>query len=234
MTVLKLPEEHRPTGVFYKKCALGVDLSASFVGELRGLDEHLYPVWHQHKLLWDNVINDVAGAIEDPRYTIESKFGELNFGFVLTDGKGRPRDDGHWHVWRLCRGYGWAHVVKLESNTDQVYLNLVVRSLYLQDRFNTKYRGRGYSKYLEGLDIQKRHKEVEAARGLQGDIMKANSAIMGRVMENFSRNVTAPTRPTKDVIMSGAGISKRARITREITDREGGLILPDNFGNEGG
>jgi len=229
MTVLRLPEEHRPVGYYYKKCALGVDLPASFVYELRGLDEHLYPVWHQHKLLWDNIINADSGPIEDCRYTIESKFGELNFGFVLTDGAGRPRDDGHWHVWRLCRGYGWAHVVKLEVNDDSLYLSLVVKQLYLQDQFNRKYRGRGYSKYLEDLDIQKRHKEVEAARELQGDIMKTNSSIMGRVMDNFSRKITAPTNPTVDKIYSGKGISHRSRIVRPMTDAEGGLELPEEF-----
>ena len=232
MTVLKLPKEHRPTGVYYRKCALGVDLPASFLYDLRGLDEHLYPVWHRHKLLWDNIINADSGAIEDPRYQIESKYGELNFGFVLTDGDGRPRDDGHWHIWRLCRGYGWAHIVKLESHDDTVYLNLVVRSLYLQDKYNRKYRFRGYSKYLEELDIERRHKMIEESRALQDDIMKNNSHIMGRVMDNFSRNITAPTRPQKDIIVSGAGISKRSKITREVTDREGGLILPAGYGEE--
>lgn len=232
MSILKLPEEHRPTGVYYRKCGLGVDLPASFISELRGLDEHLYPVFHQHQLLWDNIINNYSGQIEDSRYTIESKYGELNFGFVLTDGTGRPRDDGHWHIWRLCRGYGWAHVVKLESSYDQIYLNLVVKQLYLQDQYNRKFRGRGYSKMLEDMDVQRRHKMIEDQRGLQNDIMKTNKSIMGRVMDNFSRKITAPTRPKKDIIVSGAGISKRSKITREITDREGGLILPPGYGEE--
>jgi len=232
MTVLKLPEEHRPTGVYYRKCGIGVDLPAAFISELRGLDEHLYPVYHAHQLLWDNIINDYSGSLEDPRYVIEPKYGDLNFGFVLTDPQGRPRDDGHWHIWRLCRGYGWAHVVKLEVNDDPIYLSLVVKSLWLQDQHMKKYKFRGYSKYLEDLDIARRHKMIEEGRDLQNEIGKTNSTIMSRVMDNFSRKITAPTRPKKDIIVSGAGLSNRSKITREITDREGGLILPPGYGEE--
>ncbi|MCI0564835.1 MAG: hypothetical protein MN733_40735, partial [Nitrososphaera sp.] len=76
------------------------------------------------------------------------------------------------------------------------------------------------------------HKMIEESRALQKDILDNNKHIMGRVMENFSRKITAPTRPKRDIIMSGAGISKRSKITREVTDREGGLVLPDGFGDE--
>lgn len=230
--LLALPKRGRPNA-WYKKCALGVDLPASFVHELRGLDEHLYPVWNAYQLLWDSIINTDAGAIEDSRYQVESKYGHTNFGFVLTDGQGRPREDGHWHIYRWCEyAPGWAHILKLESSNDQIYLNLVVKSLYLQDQYNRKFRGRGYSRMLEDMDAAKRHKMIEESRLLQKDILDNNKHIMGRVMDNFSRGVTKPTKPKRDIIMSGPGLSNRSKITREVTDVEGGLILPAGYGEE--
>lgn len=231
MAVLKLPEKHRPTGVRYKKCALGVDLPASFVKDVQAFDNDIYPVFHRYRLLWDNVISDASGTLEDPRMTIEQKYGELNFGFVLTDGDGAPLQEGSWHLWRLCHGYGWAHIIKLESK-DPLYLNLVLKNLWLQDKFNRKFRNRGYSRYLESLDIEERHKKIEEQRDLMNEIAKANRAMVSRAMDNFGRKITKPTNPEKETIMSGAGISHRSKLIRPATDREGGLILPPGYGDE--
>ena len=229
MSVLRLPSDLRPRNTYYRQCDLGVDLPANFMSNLRGLDENLYPVFHRRRLLWDSMINDYSGSIEDPRYQIEYKHGELNFGFVLTDGKGRPIDDGHWHIWRLCRPYGWAHIIKLESK-DAQYLDLAVKQLWLQDKFNSKYGHRGWTRYLESLDIEARQKKMDEQQDLMNEINKANRAMISRAMDNFNRDVTAPTNPEKETIFSGAGISHRSKLIRPATDREGGLILPPGYG----
>jgi hypothetical protein len=189
-------------------------------------------VYHPYKVLWDNIINTDSGLTEDPRHTINRSYGELNFGFVLTDGQGAPLEDGSWHVWRWCEyAPGWAHIIKLQSK-EPVYLDLIVRNLYLQDLFNRKYKNRGYSRYLESLDIQERHKKIEEQNDLMKEVNKANSAMVGRAMENFQRNITAPSNPTVDKIFSSSGVSKRSKIVRPATDREGGLILPAGYGEE--
>jgi len=229
--ILELPEVMRPRGVYYTKCALGVSLPAGFVKDVRAFDNDIYPVFHRYRLLWDNIMNEYNGPADDPRMTIESKHGELNFGFVLTDGHGVPIPEGCWHLWRLCHGYGWAHIIKLETK-DHIYLNLVLKNMYLQDKFNRKYGARGWSRYLESVDLEKRQKLMDEEADLMNEIAKANSGMVRRVMDNFGRGVNKPTNPQKETIMSGAGISNRSRIVRPASDREGGLILPPGYGEE--
>lgn len=225
MSVIKLPADCRPAER-YRQCELGLDLPSNFVYELRGIDEHLYPIWHAYRMLWDSVINSYSGLLEDPRYQVSYKYGHTNFGFVLTDGHGRPVEDGTWHVWRLCRPHGWAHVINLDS-TEKGYLNLVLKRLYLQAQYNDRFGHKGYTKLLQEADAQRRHKLLQERKDMMNDIYKVNSSMMNRVVDNFSRGITKVTNPTKDVIISGAGISKRSKITRPITDKEGGLILPE-------
>ena len=85
---------------------------------------------------------------------------------------------------------------------------------------------------LDAADAQNRQKMQDDRQDLMNEIHKANSGMMRRVMDNFSRGNVAPHNPQKEVIMSGAGISNRSKIIRPLSDREGGLILPDGFGEE--
>lgn len=227
MTIVKLPKDCRPD-YRYRQCALGVDLPASFVHELQGLDPHLYPVWHGYRMLWDSVINAYAGELEDPRYQINRAYGELNFGYVLTNGKGMPTPDGTWHVWRLCRPHGWAHVINIDS-TDPGYLNILLKRLWLQTRWNDKYGFTGYSKYLQTLDEEARERAQSERQDMMNEIGKANSAMMNRAAQNLASGKTAPTNVTKDIITSYSGQGNRSRIVRPATDTEGGLILPEGY-----
>jgi len=224
MTLVKLPEVLRPRNVYYKPCALGVDLPASFFYGLKGIDDHLYPVYHKFKVLYESTVtNDYAGALEDPRYEINNKYGYLNFGFVLTDGKGAPSPDGHWHVWRLCRPHGWAHIFDIQTK-DQVYLNRFLHLLWLQGQFNDKFKHKGYSKMLEELDIEKRKKLQDEQQEMFDAIQDANGALLSRAKQNMMSGVMNKPAPQKDIIVSGAGLSKRGKITRDATDEEGGLV----------
>lgn len=223
--IVKLPKNLRQDAS-YRKCALGVDLPASFVHDLWGLDSCLFPIFHAYRLLWDSVINNYHGSLEDPRYIINRSYGELNFGFVLTNGKGEPSQEPAWHIWELKLPYGWCHVIKIESK-DKIYLNHLLRVMYLQAKWNDKYGRKGYSKHLQEIDEEAREKEMQNRRNLMLDINNENSAMFNRVKQNFEYGRTAPTNPTKDIIYSGKGINNRSRIVRSITDTEGGLILPD-------
>jgi hypothetical protein len=228
MSKLKLPRDMRPRNVKYRQCELGVDLPASFVHDLRGLDDCLYPVYHPYKILWDDVINEYTGELENPRYQINSLSGELVFGFILTNGQGVPSPDGHWHIWRLCRDRGWAHVINIDSK-DPGYLDLLVRRLWLQDQYNQKYGFRGYQRMLEEMDLAARDKAMDEKKDLMNEIAKANSGMMARVRENFERGIVKPHNPQKEIIVSGKGINKRSKIVRPLDDAEGGLILPEDF-----
>lgn len=231
---LELPLRGRPNFT-YKKCALGVDLPAQFVYDLKALDEHLWPVFHPYKLVWDNFVNTYTGSLADPRYDIvenSGKVGEMVLGHVLTNGKGAPLRDGTWHVWRWCEpAASWAHVINIDS-TDPLYLNLLMRRLFLADQWNQKYGHRGYQKLLDNADRETRKKLMDDRKDLMNEIQKANAGMIRRVMENFERGNVAPHNPQKEIIMAGAGINKHSKIVRPLSDREGGLILPDGFGEE--
>jgi len=179
-------------------------------------------------MLWDSIINDYAGSLEDPRYEIHYKHSELNFGYVLTNGSGEPTPDGAWHIWRLCRPHGWAHIIKVES-TDRAYCNLLVRRLWLQAKYNDHYGHTGYSRMLEEMQVAERQKAQDDREDLMNEIYKTNSSMMNRVAENFEFGRTEPTNPMKESIMSYPGQKDHSKIVRPLEDKEGGLILPDEW-----
>lgn len=232
---LKLPERGRPTGVPYKRCEPGVDLPAGFISDLKSLDEHLWPVFHPYMLQWDNFVNCYTGALADPRYDVvenSGRYGQMVLGLVLTNGQGMPLPDGRWHIWRWCEpASAWAHVVNIESKDPQ-YLSLLVRRLYLQDQWNNRYGHRGYQRKLEEADAKHRQKLQDERQELMNEIHRANSGMINRVMDNMSRGVVAPHRPTKDIIMAGGGISNHSKIVRPLSDREGGLVLPEDWSRD--
>lgn len=234
MTILRLPERGRPTGVPYRQCALGVDLPAEFVSDLKSLDAHLWPIFHPYKLLWDDFVNCYVGKLDDPRYDIvenSGRYGQMVLGLVLTDGKAMPVPDGQWHVWRWCEpAASWAHVVNIESRDPQ-YLQLLVRRLYLADQWNMRYGHKGYRRKLEEAQAEDRQRMQDERQDLMNEIHKANSGMMRRVIDNYERGNVNPHRPQKEIIVSGAG-GKRSKIVRPLTDREGGLILPPGIGEE--
>lgn len=227
---IKLPESGRPRDVYYRKCDLGLDLPSMFVHRLKTIDRNLYPVFHPYKMLWDNLINDYAGELEDPRMQVNYNYGQLNFGFVLTDGQGAPVPDGTWHVWRWCEPHGWAHIINIDCK-DREYLNLLIERLWLQAQYNDKY-GSGYQKKLDEADEAMREKMKADRADLMNEISKANSGMLNRAAENFARGVVAPHNPKKEIITSYSGQGNRTKIERPLTDREGGLILPDGYGEE--
>jgi hypothetical protein len=228
MTLVKLPAVLRPRNVYYKKCALGIDLPSWFVNELQGIDSKLYPIYHKYSTLYEHTVaNDYEGELADPRYAINSKYGHLNMGFLPTDGQGAPQLEGRWHVWRLCDPHGWSHVFCCQSNSDVLYLQRFLRLLYLQGQYNEKYRGKGYSMMLDALDAKERHAKMDEKREAFMALQDANQALVNRVKQNYLSGLYNKPLPKKDIIFSGMGLSKRSKITRDLedTDKESGIIL---------
>ena len=224
---LKLPEKGRPRHVTYKKCELGIDLPAGFMARIKSIDKDIYPVFHRYRILWDSIVNEYSGPLDDPRYQIKQEYSELNFGFVLTDGKGQPAPDGHWNLWRWCEPHGWAHIINIDSR-DPEYLNFLVERIWLQAQFNDQY-GRGYQRKLEEADLERRDKLMADRDDMMKEISKANSGMLNRAAENLGRGITQATNPTKEIITSFSGQTNKSKIVRPITDREGGLVLPEDW-----
>lgn len=222
---LRLPKNHRPDFP-YRKCVLGIDVPREFYDELRQIDENFYLVFHAYRVLWDSIINSDVGELEDPRYQIHYKYGELNFGFVLTDGEGRPIEDGSWHIWRLCDPYGWAHIVKLESR-DPDYLKLIVDRLNLQACWTNKYGFRSYNKLLDNVEQSHREQLKKDREELFNAVHTENKWLLDKAADNMLSGKVNPTNPTRDQVISYPGQANRSRIVRPLDDHEGGLYLPE-------
>ena len=229
---LRLPEKGLPVGMPYKVCEMGVDLPAQFLFDLRSLDDQLFVIYHPYQILWDDMVNDYQGDIEDPRYHIgvnSGRAGQLVMGHVLTDGQDNPVSDGNWHVWRWCEpAKAWAHVIPIESK-DPDYQRLLIHRLWLQATYNDKYGNRGYQKMMEEADQAGREKIQAEKADLMNEISKANSSMMARVRDNFESGRTQATAPQKETITSYAGQGNRSKMVRPATDREGGIVLPESY-----
>lgn len=230
--VVDLPKCGRPLDVRYHQCELGVDLPSAFMHDLWSIDSHLYPIFHPYRILWDDLVNSYTGATQDERYPITEnshRVGELVMGHVLSNGQGVPTPDGSWHIWRWCEpARAWAHIIPVESK-DRTYLRLLVERLWLQAKYNDRYGHRGYQKMMEEADVDQRQKIADDKNDLMGEIHKANSGMMKRIISNYERGVVDSTNPQKESVISYTGQTNKSRTVRPLEDREGGLILPDDM-----
>jgi len=222
---LHLPKKFRPDRP-YRRCALGIDLPREFIEDIQSIDPDLYPVFHPYRVLWDIIINEDSGELEDPRYTVNHEYGEMNFGFVLTDGTGKPLEDGSWHIWRWCYPHGVAHIIKLES-LEPDYLRLVVKRLFIQAQWTNKYGFRSYNRLLDKVREEDRTQLMKDRQALFDATQEENRWLMKRAIDNAASGNINPTNPTKDSIISYPGQSNRSRIVRPLDDKEGGLYIPE-------
>lgn len=218
-----LPQTLRPRNVFHRKFVSGLDLPSWFNDELKSIDSNLHLVWHPHRVLWDDIINEYEGSLEDGRFTIHQEHGQENWGFVLSYGDGSPIPDRSWHIWRLCDPFGWAHIVKLEDRGEE-YLNLCLKRLWRQATVRNKYGDRAYNKELrDGAQAEHERKVVDRL-DLNEQIQKQNSWHLRRAMENFERGIVKPTNPQREQIISYPGQTNKTKTTRPLEDSEGGLV----------
>lgn len=223
-----LPRDFRPRGLHYRRLIPGLHLPCWFIDGLKSVDENLHLVWHPFKVMYDDIINADMGSLEDPRFTIHEQYGQEIWGHVLTNRDGSPARDEAWHVWRLARPYGWAHITRLDQ-TSTAFLHFCLNRLYLADQISGRYGHRAWNLYQREEQEVARQNKIDDVNQLLMDTTKENKWLMRKAMENLERGIINPTNPTKDVITSYSGQTNRNRIERRITDKEGGLVLPEQL-----
>jgi len=219
---MKLPSTLRPSTSSNRECQPGVDLPTWFLDSLKAIDPKLYVVWHPFSTIWDDMMNQYEGKLEDPRFTIHREHGEEVWGFVTTHGDGSPIIERAWHVWRLCEPHGWAHVVRIDyKSTD--YLKLLINRLHLQAQFRDRYGDIAWNRKLASDQGVEQAKKQSQADELFGAMQEENSWLTQRAMDNFQRGKTAPTNPTIEKVMSYAGQKNRTATSRPLDDADVGL-----------
>lgn len=219
---MKLPSTLRPSNSEYRECIAGKDLPSWFMDSLKAIDEKLFIVYHPFAMIWDDMMNQYVGELEDPRFTIHREHGEEVWGFVTTYGDGAPIPEGAWHVWRLCEPHGWAHVVRVESKEGE-YLKILTDRLHLQAKFRDRYgdiawnRNMAEEQSIEQTAAQDAHQEGLVA------MQEENSWLMKNAMDNFQRGKTAPTNPTIEKVVSYAGQKNHTATSRPLEDEDVGL-----------
>ena len=221
-----LPQDFRPRGLQHRILVPGLHLPAEFIQDIRGIDDTLYFVWHPFEVLYEDIMTHCTGKADDPRWCINESFGQEIWGCPLTLPDSSPKPDGTWHIWQLYRNVGWLHVSNIAS-TEPEHLNRIVNRLGREKFFKARYGAMEWNHKMR-KDDEDREARLQDAKDQQfRDIQGENKWLTRKAMENLERGVTAPSRPTKDIITSFAGQTNRSKMTREITDKEGGLVLPE-------
>jgi len=227
------PRILRPEHTRLRKVQPGLDLPCWFLDSIKGIDSNLYFVFQKYKTMYEHIMNQYEGEIEDPRFTIHGTDArEEIWGYPVKQATSEdPVLEPKWHLYRLCWPHGWAHVTVVEI-VEENYLKALVKRLRLQATISDRYSPKEYVK----MSMEERQKVQEARQSSADDLFDAvqeeNKWLMRSAMDEMGRGNTAPTRPEKDVIMSGPWGGNRSKITRPITDREGGLVLPDEWGSQ--
>lgn len=206
----------------HRKISPGLDFTTKTIDNLKSVDPELYLIRHPYRVLWDDIINEYEGRVDDPRNTIHLEHGEVNFGYVLTDGQGSPIEDNSWHIWRFNKDHGWAHVIKLEALHPE-YIEKVINRLFNYRVFTQKYGFKSYNRLLAELKDEEREKMMRDEQDLAKSWNEENKWLVNRAKENFSRGIVKPTNPQKEIITSFSGQTNKSRIIRPIDERDGGV-----------
>ncbi|MDY6957680.1 MAG: hypothetical protein SVK08_00850 [Halobacteriota archaeon] len=174
-------------------------------------------------------MNNYEGKLDDPRFAINEKYGEEVWGWVLTDPHKNPIPEARWHCWRLC-DTGWAHIFEVKY-LDPIYLRTIVNRLGIQKVLTEKYGIKAYVKYLREEREAIQESDINEKNNQFIDIQKENKWLLDKAMDNFTQGRIAPTRPQKEIITSYSNQTNKSKIVRDITDREGGLYVPDSEDN---
>lgn len=218
-----LPPDFRPKGLRHKILLPGLHLPSDFISEIKGIDDHLHFVFHPYRVQYDDLMNKYYGSLEDPRWTIHQEHGEEVWGWIMTMPDGSPIPDMTWHIWQLRLDVGWSHVANIPEVNSSA-LNTIVNRLGREKLFKAKHGALAWNQQMRKEDEERQAKAQDAHDQRFADIQRENRGLTKRAMENLERGVVAPTRPQKDIIMSGANITHRSRIVRDLTDKEGGLV----------
>jgi len=224
----RLPDRSRPRGLRFRSVSPGLDFPCGFLDDLKAIYDKLYLVFHPYRVEFQTIMNQYVGDENDPRFCIGNFESEEVWGWVLKNPDNSPIVENCWHIWELTDAPGWGHVCKIQSR-DPKYLGLLAKRLYLQNLVSLKYGRRTYMKGLQESQDKLQDKEKEDLKDLSNAVMEENAWLVNSAMDNLARGVVNPTNPTKDSIISYAGQSNKSRISRPLSDTEGGLVLPDRF-----
>ena len=200
----------------------GRDLPSWFMDDLKSIDEKLYIVYHPFEVIWDDMINQYEGELEDPRFTIHREYGQEVWGFVTTNGRGEPTPEGAWHVWRLCEPHGWAHVVRVE-NKAAPYLRLLVNRLHIQARFRDRYGDIAWNRNTRDEQDIAQQQAQDAEQEMFEAVQEENSWLTKNAMDNMARGKVAPSNPTMSKIISYPGQTNHTATSRPLDDEDVGL-----------
>jgi hypothetical protein len=178
--------------------------------------------------MWDNIMNQYEGELEDPRFTIHREYGEENWGFVLTDGDKAPIPEHAWHVWRLCDPHGYAHIVKIEDK-HPMYLGLLTKRLHMQAAFKDRYGDIAWNRQIQEGQEGEQAKAIDAKQEMFEAVQDENKWLTRNAMENFSRNKVKPTNPKTGQIISYPGQKDRSTIERPLEDDDVDLKTIDDL-----
>ena len=219
---MKLPSTLRPSNSEYRECLPGKDLPSWFMDDLKAIDNKLHIVYHPFAMIWDDMMNQYEGQLEDPRFTIHREHGEEVWGFVTTDGDGAPIPEGAWHVWRLCEPHGWAHVVRVDSKNGE-YLHLMINRLHIQARFRDRYGDIAWNRNTRDEDEEAQRKAQAAKQEMFEAVQEENSWLTRNARDNMARGVTAPTNPMVEKVVSYGGQKNHTATSRPLDDTDVGL-----------
>ena len=219
---MKLPTTLRPSDSTYRECLPGKDLPSWFMDDLKSIDDRLYIVYHPFAMIWDNMMNQYTGELEDPRFTIHREHGEEVWGFVTTNGRGEPIPECAWHVWRLCEPHGWAHVVRVDSKAEP-YLKLLVNRLHIQARFRDRYGDIAWNRNMRDEQEVSQVEAQAAKQEMFEAVQEENSWLTRNAMDNFERGITAPSNPKMEKVVSYAGQKNHTATSRPLDDSDVGL-----------
>jgi hypothetical protein len=197
-----------------------------FLDDIKAIDQRLYLVWHPFHLIWDNVMNQYTGSMEDPRFNIHEYCGQEIWGWPLTDGKGKPTREDKWHLWRLNTELGWYHVMNIASD-DPGHLKKVVRELWWQAKIaDAPMAAKSMVRKMKMDEDDELEAQQKARDDLFNDTMRENKSFLREVQSNFECGRTAPTNPQKESIISFPGQKNFTKTVRPLDDKEGGLYIP--------
>ena len=219
---MRLPKTLRPDNSNNRECQRGIDLPSWFFDELKAIDSNFYIVWHPYATIWDNIINQYEGALEDPRFTIHREYGEEVWGWVTTKGDGSPIIEQAWHVWRLCEPYGWAHVIRIDSKASH-YLSLLTSRLHTQGAFRDKYGDIAWNRQIRDEQEEAQFKAQEDKQAEFDAVQDENAWLTKNAMDQMERGVTAPTNPMIHKIISYPNQKNRGTHERPLRDEDVGL-----------
>ncbi len=219
---MKLPSTLRPSNSTYRAFIPGKDLPSWFMDDLKSIDTKLYIVYHPFAMIWDDLMNQYAGELEDPRFTIHQEYGQECWGWVTTDGGGVPIPEGAWHVWRLCEPHGWSHIVRVESKNGE-YLHLMVDRLHTQAQFRERYGDIAWNRRIDTEQTLAQEAAQDAQQEGFEAVQEENSWLTRNARDNMSRGITAPTNPTIEKVISYAGQGNKTATSRPLEDTDVGL-----------